>query len=376
MMMVGPVGASTENLQGLGLFKRAYYDPEDGKFLGCVDYSKSWLELTNDTPFKVGRIVGTTMALFATIASIICLTIQCFSKHGKTRFWGVMRWTYLLAFLSQGGTSYLFFADICENFDGKDSTCVIGSNGIAAISNAVFLFGMVVASCCSLPPRNPVFRLWYSNPDYDTDNADSYDEDDSGDDIEKGSKKNDDNDSVSLFGGSVKSSRSRKSNKGNFSSQNSVVSKAPKGLHAINEDKEVSDPPMKADDESVANSLVESIKSQNEKSRSGAVSVTKSMASFQRHAVDHFEHDVVLGPGGVRKGETREGNLIIIEDEYPATTMNGEIIDGSDMIKVRSEYCKLGRKTIREEYQQDGSRTVKTTITILRDDSVIAAIDP
>lgn len=365
LLLVGSVDESIETFEGFGIFKQAYYDPEDGKFLGCIDYSKSWLEETNDLPWTVGRIAGIIMAVFSTISCIICLTIQCFSKHGKTRFWSLMRFTYFLAFGAQGTIFYLYFADICESYDGDESMCRIGSNGIAAIANTVFLFGMVIASCCSLPPRNPVFKLWTSSPNYDTDQADSYDDEEGveGDDVADDMSSNG---SVSLFG-SVKSFKSKKSN-----TTQSVVSKAPPGLHSIVEDKEAAEPIENTD----ANSLVESIKNrtfkEDEKSTSGA-SVSASMVSFRRHAKNHFEHDVELGPGGVRVDETQTGNLIIVVDEYPAT---GEIVDGSDMVKIRSEYCKLGRKSIREEFHKDGSRTVKTTITILRDDSVIAAIDP
>ena len=91
-----------------------------------------------------------------------------------------------------------------------------------------------------------------------------------------------------------------------------------------------------------------------------------------------IDHGVSLGPGGIREDERREGNQVIIVDKYPGSMRSNLLgdVDGTDVVKVRSEYCPAGRKTIREECHPDGSRTVTTVITVVKDDSVIAGIDP
>lgn len=337
--------------QSYGFFKRAVYDSEG--FIGCVDYSTSFT-LDDDVLFKIARTAGLCMVMFATIASIICLFIQCFSKAGKSKLWTVMRMTFFLAFASQGTTAALFFADICAKAD----YCTIGPNGYHAAANVFFLFVMVIATLSSSPPRNPVFRLWYDLPDYDTDKADSYDEED----VEAGN--NDDRDeeeSVSLFGGSVRSAR-RKFEK----NAASVVSpsKTRKGMDAISEANEKNEPD--------GHSLVGTIKSR------ATNGISLSETSFQRHIEEMIDHGVELGPGGIREDERREGNQVFIVDKYPGSLLNDAPVDmdGTDVVKVRSEYCRAGRKTIKEECHPDGSRTVTTTITIVKDDSVIAGIDP
>ena len=61
------------------------------------------------------------------------------------------------------------------------------------------------------------------------------------------------------------------------------------------------------------------------------------------------------------------GNKLEIIDEYPSTPIDGEIIpppdaDGTDIVKVRTEYCPEGRKTIKDISRSDGSRIVTTVI--------------
>eukprot|EP00980_Cylindrotheca_fusiformis_P005225 scaffold1119_cov120-Cylindrotheca_fusiformis.AAC.5 len=335
--------------QSYGLFKRAVFDSEG--FIGCVDYS-SHPSFEDDLLFKIARTAGLCMVMFATLASVICLFIQCFCKAGKSKLWIVMRLTFFLAFASQGTTAIIYFADICENAD----QCAIGPNGYHAAVNAFFLCVMVIATLSSSPPRNPVFRLWYDLPDYDTDQADSYDEDD----VETGNP-GDAEDSVSLFGESIRSAR-RNLKK----STNSVASptKSRRKMGAIAEAKNKTEPDGR--------SYVGTAKSP------ATNGVSLSETSFQRHVQEMIDHGVALGPGGIREDERRHGDQFIIVDKYPGSLLNDAPVetDGTDVVKIRSEYCPVGRKTIREECHPDGSRTVTTTITIVKDDSVIAGIDP
>lgn len=336
--------------QTYGLFKRAAYDSEG--FIGCVDYSSNFT-LDDDLLFKIARTAGLCMVMFATIASVICIFIQCFSKALKSKLWTVMRLTFFLAFASQGTTAIIYFADICA----KAEQCTIASNGYHAACNAFFLFVMVIATMSSLPPRNPVFRLWFDLPEYDTDKADSYDEDD----VEEGNAVDRDGDeSVSLFGGSVRSSGRNLKKSGS----SVALPRNGRGMDAISE--------VQEKNEADGHSLVGTIKSRTTNG------VSLSETSFQRHIEEMIDHGVVLGPGGIREDERREGNQVIIVDKYPGSLLNGAPVDmdGTDVVKVRSEYCHVGRKTIREECHPDGSRTVTTTITIVKDDSVIAGIDP
>jgi hypothetical protein len=333
--------------QTYGLFKRAVYDSEG--FIGCVDYSSSFT-LDDELFFKIARTAGLCMVMFATIASVICLFIQCFSKAGKSKLWTIMRLTFFLAFASQGSTAIIYFADICA----KAEQCTIASNGYHAACNAFFLFVMVIATMSSLPPRNPVFRLWFDLPDYETDKGGSYDEDD----VEEGNPNDrDGEESVSLFGGSSRRNLKK--------SGSSVASpRKGRGMAAISE--------VNEKNEADGHSHVGTIKSRTTNG------LSLSETSFQRHIAEMIDHGVVLGPGGTRSDERREGNQVIIVDKYPGSLLNGVPVDmdGTDVVKFRSEYTPVGRKTIREECHPDGSRTVTTTITIVKDDSVIAGIDP
>jgi hypothetical protein len=226
MILAGADDDSRKEMAGFGIFNRAVYDEEDGLFLGCVGYSQYWSNQTDDKYFKVARAFGALMAASTTLATLLCLLIQCFNKHGKSSLWVIMKWAYALAFVSQGLMFTVWFAEICDK-----SQCEVGSNGVAAFFNTVFLFGMVIASFNSLPPRNPVFRCWnvvsteYETDKLDTDDSNSehsYDQENP-DMMKRRGRRHDDTDneddyyqrssaeSVSLFGGSrTKSVSSRR----------------------------------------------------------------------------------------------------------------------------------------------------------------------
>lgn len=229
------VGFNQNNFQGLGIFKTSIYAEAQtgsndlGEFLGCVNYSQFWEGQTDDLGFAASRFAGGFLLGFTTLATILNICLQCFSKHGKSSLWNLMRVCYLLALVSQGIMYAIFGSDMCTDLDSTQ-TCWPGRNGIAGVLNFVLLFGMVITTCASFPPRNPVFQCWGSQEDYgDEDEEDSTDEEDG--DMKKfkslGAGKGDYDDAsslgdaVSLFGGSR---MSRKSKKSSYQQQSSVKS--------------------------------------------------------------------------------------------------------------------------------------------------------
>jgi hypothetical protein len=190
-----------------------------GEFLGCVNYSQFWEGQTDDLGFKASRFAGAFLLGFTTLATILNICLQCFSKHGKSNLWNLMRVCYVLALASQGIMYAIFASDMCTDLDGTQ-TCWPGRNGIAGVFNFVLLFGMVITTCASFPPRNPVFQCWGSQEDYDDDDEEGSTDEEDGDmkkfkSLGAGKGNYDDTsslgDAVSLFGGSRMSRKSKKS---------------------------------------------------------------------------------------------------------------------------------------------------------------------
>ncbi|KAL3906313.1 MAG: hypothetical protein SGARI_004061 [Bacillariaceae sp.] len=131
----------------------------------------------------------------------------------------------------------LFSSDICSSMGGESSSCRLGSNGVAGVFNFALLFGMVVATFNSFPPRNPVFQCWTGEFDseYSVNSTDS-------DDVESARDRDAPSrcdGSVSLFGNSRAESRavsrtsshksgSQKSRSVKSGSKKSIVSKKSK----------------------------------------------------------------------------------------------------------------------------------------------------
>lgn len=214
------VGSATDDQaqlknQALGLFNAAVYDDTDGNFLGCVDFSNALTQQTNyDVGFKFSRYAGGFLMAFSIMATLVCICTQCFMKSGKSFLWMVMRFSYAGACLCQGAVYVIFTSELCTSFEGADSRCSLGRNGVAGVFNFALLLGMVIATCFSYPPRHPVFQCWYSDPDGSVDEIyTDHDEDEShkGRGIEVGRSPNTSaSASVSLFGNS-RASRSVKS---------------------------------------------------------------------------------------------------------------------------------------------------------------------
>lgn len=134
-----------------------------------------------------------------------------------------MRFCYFGATISQGAMYAVFASDICSTdaFDVESNIpissaspqCTPGTTGIIGVINFALLCGMVIATLISFPPRNPVFQCWGGDMDYTDESEDgSTSEEDS---VMRKFKSlgAEDNDSVSLFGGSRVSRKSRKSTK-------------------------------------------------------------------------------------------------------------------------------------------------------------------
>ncbi|KAG7366013.1 hypothetical protein IV203_028683 [Nitzschia inconspicua] len=486
-LIVGIDESNREEHQAFGVFNAAVYDLESpGKnFLGCVDYSQFWHEQTNDIAFRGAKFAGGFLLAFTTLATIINLCLQCFSKHGKSWLWGAMRLSYLVSLLSQGAMYSAFASDICTEVDGQDSQCWLGKNGVAGVFNFFFLFGMVVATFHSFPPRNPVFQCWTG----DLDSGSSVDICSDDEDVESavdvasrhdgsvslfapskatsrpsvmskaGSRisatsKKSKNSSVSIVG-SQKSSKSKRS----FSSKKSKVSSKSRDLKidqtikentTKEEDKmsvaEEGDAPVvaeksenKAKDSqlptgsfraSIAKRLWGGSKSKNmeesppdidegsfkpvaervskletglqhdrearaqtvqppttsavvtravqERARAGGAEETdSSVIKSKEYPTDLEDSESIqflkdlsavtkLGKGGIRVKTTEKGHTVEIVDEYPAKAGEGLNApynnDGTDVVKVRTEYYEQGSRTTKEVTHHDGSRTIVTTI--------------
>lgn len=236
----------TYDTQGLGAFNVAIYDQEiilggainnSNEFLGCVDYSTFWQNSTsNDMGFTASRIASGCLLAFTTLATLISTCLQCFVKRGKSHLWNVMRVCYIGALVSQVLMYTVFAAEMCR---ADNNQCMPGRNGLFGILNCVLLLGMVVATFLSLPPRNPVFQCWGSSEYDDESDGGSTEEEDEvmrkfksfG---ETGGKSVSmvDNDSVSLFGGSRMSRKSRKSMKWR-TAEDEMASAAENGLSTV-----------------------------------------------------------------------------------------------------------------------------------------------
>jgi hypothetical protein len=206
-------GAQLKN-QAFGLFRAAVYDDADGDFLGCVDFSNSLKHQINDIGYRLSRYAGGFLLAFTIMASLVCICSQCFTKSGKSFLWNVMRFSYTCACLCQGAMYVIFSSEICTTFQGVDSQCFLGRNGVAGVFNFTLLLGMVIATLFSFPPRHPVFQCWGSDPQESDEEVSTDPEDEEFQrerEIEAATSAIDSaNESVSLFGNS-RASRSVKS---------------------------------------------------------------------------------------------------------------------------------------------------------------------
>jgi len=216
-----------DEIQSIGAFSVAIYDAQtrgNNNFLGCVKPSQFWQEETSyDVGFTTIRIASAFMLAFIVVATLICVCLQCFNKHGKSHLWGIMRVCYIGAAISQAAMYSVFASDMCKDdyeedddsfkgfllFNLGDKKCAPGHTGIIGVVNFALLVGMIVATFNSLPPRNPVFQCWGGDIDWDEESEDgSTSEEDS--DLERMRSMESVDDSVSLFSSrkSRKSSRS------------------------------------------------------------------------------------------------------------------------------------------------------------------------
>ena len=219
MILVRPSSNAESEEYGYGIFNSAVYD-DDGSFLGCVSYSNQFLDENNGGELKATRFFTIFLLVAITLSAILAVFIQCFSKSGKSFLWQVMGWSYAFALACQ--VIILVFSirstETLEDLNGEGYKSYFGPNIIGAIFNLGFLFAMTLACFISLPPRNPVFRLWNEiTMDYDTDKHNDTDDDASDPEnptraVSKTPKRlsSEENDAVSLFSGQI-SKRSKSS---------------------------------------------------------------------------------------------------------------------------------------------------------------------
>ena len=231
-----------DEIQSLGAFSVAIYDPQtrgSNNFLGCVKPSQFWqLETSYDVGFTTIKVASGFMLAFTFLASLICVTLQCFSKHGKSHLWGIMRFCFVGAAFSQAAMYAVFASDICKEdydeddddsfkgfllFNLGDKKCRPGHSGVLGMLNFALLVGMVVATCNSLPPRNPVFQCWGGDIDWDEESEDGSTSEEDSDRIRSMESIDD---SVSLFS----SRMSRKSGRTLVKVKEDSVSVAEKGF--------------------------------------------------------------------------------------------------------------------------------------------------
>jgi hypothetical protein len=400
----GPEDDYRSELEGYGLFKRAIYDKEDGSFLGCIDYSKFWLAEINDRPFKVARIFGVFSMALTVLAFICCALVMLFTKRGKSCWWGIMRMSYFFAFLNQLFVYSVWATKICKEFNGEETQCLAGPNGVIGAFNVMVLLALIIFSCIVPEPCHPMFRLWYSqDPEqgpYDSDQTDenltSIEEEQSSDDSdlgmtrthpsetskyvaksrqfakhEKHEKQSPSSASRKSKGSGVIASRSEKSRQITVATSKASTAKSKqstdkpkqssdKPTHSTDKPKQSTDKPKHPESRSHYSSAstreTSSLRTDAESSRSGA-SKRESNANSSLDANSSLE----------------AGDIIEIVEEFGPTSVTGSFdgvngsirplgADDTEIIKVRTEYGPEGKKQIKEVTHADGSRTVTTLI--------------
>ncbi len=441
-----------DEVESFGAFNVAIYDPQSrasNNFLGCVRPSQYWLEETSyDLGFTVLKIASSFLLAFTFLASIICFCVQCFSKHGKTHLWGLMRFAYIGAAASQGVMYTVFISEMCQPdedtdddssfagflaFNLGDKKCSPGQSGILGVVNFALLFGMVIATFNSLPPRNPVFQCWGGDIEWDEE-----DSEEGGDTSEEDSDRVDVDDSVSLFdrkslksmmsalsddaasaaekGLATKSvsSKSKKSSKSapsvdekykvvedkiDVASAKASVKVADEAVEAVVETVESGPTAQsensknrfsafaslfrrnKATDKYAVNEEPEIITSEGSllgrtglKTMSSAMSSAMSTCSGATLEITNFVIQLIdmteLEEGGRRVKISDDDNQVEIVDEYPKVP--GGVIkkSDSDVAQVRTEFYDLGSRTIKTIAHKDGSKTVVTSIVVEGNDSM------
>lgn len=290
--------------QSFGPFNVAIYDPEargKAQFLGCVDLSVFWEEETsNDFGFTALRISSALLLGFVSLATLICVCLQCFAKHGKSHWWDLMRFCYVGATLSQGAMYTVYASDMCGSGDeDSDAKCTPGTTGIIGAFNFLLLFLMVFATFSSLPPRNPVFQCWTGDMDYDDDYSDdgSTSEEDSVMRKFKALGDEDHGDGVSLFSGSRVSRKSRRSMKSGKDEDDSL-SAAEKGVDEGSRNSQSSSKRQnrgsvastKSGKSKASEILVETVESESVSTAKSSKSILPKMRTLVKKPVDEEEN--------------------------------------------------------------------------------------
>jgi hypothetical protein len=415
LFLSGPASDSRDELEGYGLFQRAIYDKEDGSFLGCINYSQFWLDQINDRPFMVARVFGVFSMALTVIGFICCALVMLFTKYGKSCWWGIMRMSYFFALICQVFTYSVWATEICKEFNGEETQCLAGTNGVVGSFNVLVLLTLTVLSCIVPAPYHPMLRLWYSgNPQkgpYDTEMEDDL----SG--IEQEQSNDDSEPTITqLYQASKSVAQSRRSAEQSSSPSEQEQSNelGMTQTHPFEASQYEADSRRSSKQSAVANSgrsEKESVSNKSRKSQASGIIHSRSVKSKQtplakskeiaksrqytvrpkhpeqrsRQSNGSSSHDNSTRRTGVENRRSKASNkesdassgldaddIIEIVEEYdPPVTGSvdrGEGFthslgaDDTEIIKFRTEYGPEGKKQIKEVTHGDGSRTVTTWI--------------
>jgi hypothetical protein len=390
----GPADDSRSELEGYGLFKRAIYDNEDGSFLGCINYSQFWLDEINDKAFMVARICGIFSAALTTLAFICCVLVMLFTKHGKSCWWGIMRMSYFFALLSQVFTYSVWATKICQEFNGEETQCLAGANGVVGSFNVMVLLALTIFSCIVPAPCHPMFRLWYSrDPEkgpYDTDEMDEdltrIAEEQSSDDTEFGmttqTQPSEASKSVAQSRRSAKQSSVATSHRSEMQSVSEASSRRSEKESVDSKSRKsrssgiISSRTIKSKQPTVAKSKMATNQSTDRPKHPEPHSRQSNGSSAHTNSTIRTDRESRRPKASKKESKVNsgleDGDIIEIVEEFGPPSVGGSFdsddftpplgTDDTEIIKVRTEYGPEGKKQIKEVIHADGSRTVTTLI--------------
>jgi hypothetical protein len=146
--------------QGLGFFNLAHYNSDQKKY-GCLPYQEDEKDLfASGGAFAAGRAFGVMAVMAETFAFFIIFLVMLFLKPYSNILWRVLQGLNIFAFFTQLFIFSAFAADVCDYFQGIQTTCAAGaSSGLASI-NVILIVLLIFMSFSVPPPPNPVFKRW------------------------------------------------------------------------------------------------------------------------------------------------------------------------------------------------------------------------
>lgn len=345
------------------------------------------------------------------IGFICCTLVMLFSKHGKSCWWGIMRMSYFFALLSQMFTYSVFATKICKEFNGEETLCLAGANGVVGSFNVLVLLALTIFSCIVPAPCHPMFRVWYSqDPEKEAYDTDKMDEDLPGVAQEQSSDDSEHTMAITYPSETSQSVAQSRRSAEQPAEEDQSSNDSERGMirtHPFEVSQSVAQSRRSAKQPSVANSRrseKESVNNKSRKSRSSGIiadrsvkTIAKSKAtaksrqyivrpkhpepeSHQSNGSSSHDNSTLRTVGESRrsKASKKESNanngleaddIIEIVEEYDPPSVTGSFdrgdgftVDDTEIIKFRTEYGPEGKKQIKEVTHGDGSRTVTTWI--------------